>query len=71
MGLLLIIYLVIGGHQLIQKLLTDERLSKQKSAVEGLEDMKLLLRYCELYGILDKVCLHNFTLFLGIVLILL
>ena len=44
-----------GGQDLIEALLTDEDLRGQKAAMEGLEDIKLLLKYCELYGILDKV----------------
>ena len=44
-----------GGQDLIEALLTDEDLRGQKAAIEGLEDIKLLLKYCELYGILDKV----------------
>ncbi|XP_071126403.1 histidine--tRNA ligase, cytoplasmic-like isoform X1 [Mytilus edulis] len=44
-----------GGLDLIEALLTDEDLKKQKSAVEGLQDLKLLLKYCDLFGILDKV----------------
>jgi histidyl-tRNA synthetase len=39
----------------LEALLKDERLMQQKSAVEGLEDMKLLLKYCELFGVLKKV----------------
>ena len=41
--------------ELIDTLLKEERLSTNKSAVQGLEEMKLLLRYCEFYGVLDKV----------------
>ncbi|XP_038213732.1 histidine--tRNA ligase, cytoplasmic isoform X1 [Zerene cesonia] len=44
-----------GGSELAQKLLEDEKLSKSKSAVEGLEGLKLLLHYCELLGIQDKI----------------
>ncbi|CAG4941133.1 unnamed protein product [Colias eurytheme] len=44
-----------GGSELAQKLLQDEKLSKSKSAVEGLEGLKLLLHYCELLGIQDKI----------------
>ena len=33
----------------------NSRLSQNKDAMQGLSEMKLLLRYCELYGILDKV----------------
>ncbi|ESO93792.1 hypothetical protein LOTGIDRAFT_153262 [Lottia gigantea] len=44
-----------GGLELIDKLLQDENLNKQKLAVEGLEDLKLMLKYCDIFGILDKV----------------
>jgi len=40
---------------LIDKLQKDERICQNKTAMQGLEEMKLLLRYCELYGILDQV----------------
>ena len=46
---------VPGGPELIEALLKDEKLGANKRAAEGLEEMKLLLRYCDLYGILDKV----------------
>ena len=46
---------VLGGPELIEALLKDEKLGANKRAAEGLEEMKLLLRYCDLYGILDKV----------------
>jgi len=44
-----------GGIKQIDTLLEDEGLKAQKSAIEGLEELKLLLKYCELYGIADKV----------------
>ncbi|XP_047517362.1 histidine--tRNA ligase, cytoplasmic isoform X1 [Pieris napi] len=44
-----------GSSELAIKLLSDEKLSKSKSAVEGLEGIKLLLHYCELMGIKDKI----------------
>ncbi|KAK2169760.1 hypothetical protein LSH36_7g11026 [Paralvinella palmiformis] len=44
-----------GGPELIDKLQKDERICQNKTAMQGLEEMKLLLRYCELYGILDQV----------------
>ncbi|KAI0214715.1 Histidine--tRNA ligase, cytoplasmic [Lamellibrachia satsuma] len=44
-----------GGPELIEALLKDEKLGANKRAAEGLEEMKLLLQYCDLYGILDKV----------------
>ncbi|KAK9875781.1 hypothetical protein WA026_009573 [Henosepilachna vigintioctopunctata] len=44
-----------GGRQLVDKLLEDSELIKSKSAVQGLEAIKLLLEYCELLGTLDAV----------------
>lgn len=44
-----------GSFDLVEKLLKDEKLSKVKSAVEGLEGMKLLLKYCQIFGVSDKV----------------
>ncbi|KAL3880996.1 hypothetical protein ACJMK2_033197 [Sinanodonta woodiana] len=44
-----------GGMESVELLLKDEELQKQKSAVEGLEELKLLLIYCQLFGIADKV----------------
>lgn len=44
-----------GGMELLHKMEADERLGENKSGKTGIEDMKLLLRYCELLGVLDKV----------------
>ncbi|KAL4714493.1 hypothetical protein ACJJTC_017788 [Scirpophaga incertulas] len=44
-----------GGTELVETLLKDEKLSKTKAAVEGIEGIKLLLQYCELYGIKDRI----------------
>lgn len=44
-----------GSVELVNKLLTDEALTKSKAAVEGLEGIKLLLGYCDILGIKDKV----------------
>ena len=44
-----------GGKELLEQLLADQRLTAIKDAVTGLEGMRLLLHYCELYGVLDKV----------------
>jgi len=44
-----------GGQDLITELKKDEKLSQNKVAMEGLEEMSLLLHYCELYGISDHV----------------
>ena len=45
-----------GGLELLEKLCADTRLVAVKAAEEGLSDMRLLLHYCELFGVLDKVC---------------
>ena len=44
-----------GGTELIDALQKDEKLSQNKTAMEGLEEIRTLLRYCELYGIQDRV----------------
>ncbi|XP_065158305.1 histidine--tRNA ligase isoform X2 [Atheta coriaria] len=44
-----------GKGELVEKLLADSNLIKSKSAVEGLEAMKLILKYCQIYGTLDQV----------------
>ena len=44
-----------GGAQLIEELLTSDLGTKSKIAKEGLEDMKLFLKYCELFGCADAV----------------
>ncbi|CAD5116131.1 DgyrCDS5055 [Dimorphilus gyrociliatus] len=44
-----------GGADLISKLEADERLMGDKRTVEGLKDMKLLLKYCQLFGMEDRV----------------
>lgn len=44
-----------GREDLVEKLLKDPKLTKSKSAVAGLEAMKLLLHYCDIYGVSDRV----------------
>ena len=44
-----------GGKELLEWLLADQKLTVIKDATTGLEGMRLLLHYCELYGVLDKV----------------
>ena len=44
-----------GGMELVESLTADEVLSKNKSAKAALADMRLLLRYVELFDIKDKV----------------
>ena len=48
-------YIDTGHRELIDMLAKDERLSQSKAALNGLEDMKLLFKYCDLMGLLDKV----------------
>lgn len=51
-------YTRLFGHtELVDKLLQDESLNKHRSAVKGLEDIKLLFHYCELLGIQNDVIL--------------
>jgi len=44
-----------GGMELITELRKDKELMKQPAAVQGLDSMELLLKYCDIYKILDKV----------------
>jgi len=44
-----------GGTELIAKLKADDRLMKNKDAKEGIEEMSLLLKYCDLYGLTGRV----------------
>lgn len=44
-----------GGMELIAELKKDKDLIKQSVAVQGLDSMELLLKYCGMYKILDKV----------------
>lgn len=44
-----------GGKELLEKIEKDEGLSQNKFAKEAFEDMRLLFRYCDLLGVLDKV----------------
>ena len=56
-----------GGKDLLEQLLADQKLMAVKDAQVGLEGMRLLLHYCELYGVLDKVsfrscsCMHKIS----------
>ena len=49
------LYWCLGHRELIDALAEDKRLSQSKAIISGLEDMKLLFKYCDLMGILDKV----------------
>lgn len=44
-----------GGVELVDKLAADEKLNKIKPALEGIEDMRLLLQYCKIFGLKEKI----------------
>lgn len=44
-----------GSTELVEKLLNDEQLVQSSVAKEGLNQMKLLLHYCDIFGVTDKV----------------
>lgn len=44
-----------GGVELIAELRKDKDLMKQSAAVQGLDSMELLLKYCDIYKVLDKI----------------
>lgn len=45
----------VGSTELVEKLLNDEQLVQSSVAKEGLNQMKLLLHYCDIFGVTDKV----------------
>lgn len=50
------VYTQLNGHaELIDRLLQDDALNKIPSAVQGLEDLKRLLNYCQLVGTQNDV----------------
>ena len=55
-----------GGMELVESLSADEALSKNKSAMAALDDMKLLLQYVGLFDITDKVSLIATLTFAGL-----
>ncbi|KAJ9078965.1 Cytoplasmic and mitochondrial histidine tRNA synthetase [Entomophthora muscae] len=44
-----------GGQELCSSLLENAELSNNSSAKEGIESMKLLFEYLEIFGVLDKI----------------
>ncbi|BGP14605.1 Cytoplasmic and mitochondrial histidine tRNA synthetase [Rhodosporidiobolus nylandii] len=44
-----------GGPELVEQLKQDERLSGHKTAKEGLEDMALLFKYLDIYGVTQRM----------------
>lgn len=54
-----------GGKELIDQLRNDADLMKQKSAVEGLDAIELLLKYCDLFKISDNL-IFNLSLARGL-----
>lgn len=44
-----------GNTDLVDKLLNDDLLSKNKCATSGLEAIKLLLKYCNIFNVADRV----------------
>ncbi|XP_012278238.1 histidine--tRNA ligase, cytoplasmic isoform X2 [Orussus abietinus] len=44
-----------GSVELVSELRKDDILMKQKSAIQGLEAMELLFKYCDLYKVTNKV----------------
>lgn len=45
----------VGGKELLEKLSQMEELTANKDAKSGLDDMLLLFKYLEIFGVLDKV----------------
>lgn len=45
----------VGGMDLAERLLQDQKMSQSKEACAGLSDMKLLFSYLQLFKVTDKV----------------
>lgn len=54
-----------GGIELVEQLLQDPRLMNVKAAVEGLEDMRLLIKYCGIFRV-EKEILFDLSLARGL-----
>ena len=44
-----------GGKDLVDRLSHDDKLCSQTTFKSGLDELKLLLEYCDVMGVLDKV----------------
>jgi histidyl-tRNA synthetase len=55
-------HLLGPGYALLAELESDKELSSIKSAKEGLEDMRRLFEYLEVFGVLDKVRRYHLPL---------
>ncbi|SGY50525.1 BQ5605_C001g00893 [Microbotryum silenes-dioicae] len=44
-----------GGKELVDRLLADAHLPKNKSAKEGIEEMGLLFKYLDIFGVTDRM----------------
>ncbi|GAA5899439.1 hypothetical protein JCM8208_001646 [Rhodotorula glutinis] len=44
-----------GGPELVEQLKQDERLTANKTALEGLKDMELLYKYLDIYGVTKRI----------------
>ena len=44
-----------GGKDLVDRLSHEDKLCSQSTFKSGLDELKLLLEYCEVIGVLDKV----------------
>lgn len=54
-----------GNLELVEKLLQNEQLTKVKAAADGLQAIKLLLNYCNIFG-LEKEIIFDLSLARGL-----
>lgn len=45
----------VGGVELLDRLQADARLAASADAMAAVEDMRLLFKYCDIFGVLDRV----------------
>ncbi len=45
----------VGGVELLDRLQADTRLAANADAMAAVDDLRLLFKYCDLYGVLNRV----------------
>jgi histidyl-tRNA synthetase len=60
------LFLCEGGPSLLDQLMADQTLTKNKNAKEGLEDMGLLFVLLKAYKVLDRVSSYFLSFSIGV-----
>ena len=54
-GIIIFFICSLDSQKLMDVMLQNEELLGNKNFKDGIEEIKVLLKYCEIYGVLDKV----------------